>query len=224
MERLDVKRNTTGASLKLRQVESCQRPIALRPSLRRRSWRCAAMVDTVRGRLGVFIYSRHRRFVSQLILDKQGANFSSRDGAPGSDELSFSLFHLLTISTSLCTIYIYNLGVPSHLPSPCHLYSECAPSLCLSFQGEPSIYVLFQFLIILHFLQNCNLVRSQSNTGQCFSEPECEQKCNTRYEMVSNCSPNNNCLQRYEQQCNTVNERQCSTVNEQQCSTTTQQV
>ena len=51
----------------------------------------AALVDTVKGRLGMFIYSRHRRFVSQLILDKQGANFSSRDGAPGSDELSFAL-------------------------------------------------------------------------------------------------------------------------------------
>ena len=37
-------------------------------------------------------------------------------------------------------------------------------------------------------------------------------------------SSNNGCVQRYEQQCNTVNERQCSTVNEQQCSTTTQQV
>ena len=150
------------------------------------------MVDTVRGRLGVFIYSRHRRFVSQLILDKQGANFSSRDGAPGSDELAFSLLHTDHIYEPCRFINIYLnmflikvsllislLLVTSTLSVP---HPFASPSKVSLLKRVP---VLFQFLIV-NFLQNCNLVRSQSNTGQCFSEPECEQKCNTRYEMVYN--------------------------------------
>ena len=89
----------------------------------------AALVDTVRG---MFIYSRRRRLVSQLILDKQGANFSLRDGAPGSDKLSLSLF-LTDHHQHIMQFKAFNLGVPLHLPSSCHLNSECASSLCLSF-------------------------------------------------------------------------------------------
>ena len=30
--------------------------------------------------------------------------------------------------------------------------------------------------------KDCNLVRSKTDIGQCFKEPECEQKCQTRSE------------------------------------------
>ena len=50
---------------------------------------------------------------------------------------------------------------------------------------------------------------------ECFSEPECEDKCSTTYEQQ--------CSTRQEQQCNTVNERQCNTVQEQKCNTVNEQ-
>merc|ERR1712223_191068 len=60
--------------------------------------------------------------------------------------------------------------------------------------------------------KSCNLVRSPTKTSaECFSEPECENKCSTSYEQQ--------CSTRNQQQCSTVNEQQCSTVSEQQCST-----
>ena len=33
--------------------------------------------------------------------------------------------------------------------------------------------------------KDCNLVRSKTDIGQCFKEPECEQKCQTRSETMS---------------------------------------
>ena len=55
--------------------------------------------------------------------------------------------------------------------------------------------------------KNCQLVRSQTNLGQCFNEPECNQVCNTEYEQQCRAVPR--------QQCDTVNEQQCNTVNKQ---------
>ena len=50
--------------------------------------------------------------------------------------------------------------------------------------------------------KQCTLIRSPTDTGLCFLEPECNTVCNTVNE----------------QQCRTENRQQCSTVNEQQCS------
>merc|ERR1712127_562668 len=76
--------------------------------------------------------------------------------------------------------------------------------------------------------KTCNLVRSPTKTSaECFSEPECEDKCSTTYEQQCStkqeqqCSTvqEQKCSTRQEQQCNTVNEQKCSTVNEQKCNT-----
>merc|ERR1712127_339330 len=80
--------------------------------------------------------------------------------------------------------------------------------------------------------KSCNLVRSSSKTGpECFSEPECEDKCSTTYEQQCStkqeqqCSTvqEQKCSTRQEQQCNTVNEQQCNTVQERQCNTVNEQ-
>merc|ERR1712127_678329 len=80
--------------------------------------------------------------------------------------------------------------------------------------------------------KTCDLVRSPTKTSaECFSEPECEDKCSTTYEQQCStkqeqqCSTvqEQKCSTRQEQQCNTVNEQQCNTVQERQCNTVNEQ-
>ena len=59
--------------------------------------------------------------------------------------------------------------------------------------------------------KNCKLERSNRDLGQCFLEPECENKCRSLSEKQ--------CSTVQEEQCTTVNKQQCSTVNEQKCTT-----
>ena len=63
--------------------------------------------------------------------------------------------------------------------------------------------------------KSCQLVRSSSPGADCFSEPECGEKCSTVQEQQ--------CSTVQQQQCSTVNQQKCSTEYKQQCSTTQEQ-
>ena len=63
--------------------------------------------------------------------------------------------------------------------------------------------------------KECTLVRSPTDTGQCFLEPECNQVCNTTNEQQ--------CTTENRQECNTVNEQKCTTEQKQQCTNVPEQ-
>merc|ERR1711936_1225870 len=71
--------------------------------------------------------------------------------------------------------------------------------------------------------KNCQLVRSSTQRGQCFSEPECEDVCRTVQERQCQTTSQQECSTVNEQKCETVNENQCSTVSEPQCRTVNEQ-
>ena len=55
--------------------------------------------------------------------------------------------------------------------------------------------------------KSCELVRSDKKTGDCFSEPECMEKCGR--------VKGENCRVEQEKQCKFVNKKQCKVVQEQ---------
>ena len=55
--------------------------------------------------------------------------------------------------------------------------------------------------------KSCELVRSDKKTGDCFSEPECMEKCGK--------VKGENCKIQQEKQCKSVNKKQCKVVQEQ---------
>merc|ERR1712038_231948 len=71
--------------------------------------------------------------------------------------------------------------------------------------------------------KDCTLIRSSTNLGQCFSEPECEDVCSTVQERQCQTTSQQECNTVNEQKCETVNDNQCSTVSEQKCSTVNEQ-
>merc|ERR1711962_1163537 len=71
--------------------------------------------------------------------------------------------------------------------------------------------------------KNCQLVRSTTDRGECFLEPECNQVCKTVNEQQCSTVNKQQCSTVNERKCNTVNERKCNTVNEQKCSTVNEQ-
>ena len=72
--------------------------------------------------------------------------------------------------------------------------------------------VVFVFMTLVNLnlaipRKDCTLVRSRTNTGQCFNEPECNEECQTVNEQECSMVNKEKCSMTYEQQCSTVPER-----------------
>ena len=86
------------------------------------------------------------------------------------------------------------------------------------------------FILIFHCAfglpepgKDCTLVRSPTNTGQCFLEPECNQVCDIVNDQECMLMNRTQCNTVNEQRCKTEQRQECSNVPEQKCSTVTDQ-
>jgi hypothetical protein len=68
--------------------------------------------------------------------------------------------------------------------------------------------------------KNCQLKKSSRKiSSDCFSEPECEQKCSVVKESVCSINQEQECKVVRERKCQVVQEERCNTVQERQCNT-----
>ena len=68
--------------------------------------------------------------------------------------------------------------------------------------------------------KNCKLKKSSRKiSSDCFSEPECEQKCSVVKESVCSINKEQECKVVRERKCQVVQEEKCNTVQERQCNT-----
>ena len=71
--------------------------------------------------------------------------------------------------------------------------------------------------------KDCTLVRSPTDTGKCFLEPECNEVCNTVNDQECKTENRRKCNTVNEQQCRTEQKQECTNVPEEKCSTVTDQ-
>ena len=75
------------------------------------------------------------------------------------------------------------------------------------------------------------MVRSKTDSGQCFNEPECNEVCTTENEKQCETTDRQQCTTvseevcatEYREKCDTINEEKCDLVNEMKCETINKQ-